>query len=56
MLKKALGTLMIGLCLLTGMKPVLADTIVENVARSGKLTGGNFFDLVPYAYYNKEEN
>lgn len=35
-----------------GIKPVIADTIVENVARTGTLTVGTSFDLVPYAYVN----
>ncbi len=45
-----LGTVITG----WGQKVASADTVLENVARSGVLTVGTSFDLVPYAYYNPE--
>lgn len=53
MLKKFL-TFIGALLLLTGIKPAHAGTILENIARNGTLTVGTSFDLVPYAYYNKQ--
>lgn len=38
--------------LLMGVKPIMAETVVENVARSGTLVVGTPFNLVPYAYNN----
>ena len=38
-----------------GLKPVVAETIVESVARTGRLVVGTSFDLVPYAYFNQKE-
>ena len=34
-----------------GVKPVMAETIVESVARTGKLVGGTSLARVPYAYF-----
>ncbi len=41
--------------LVLGIKPVMAETVVESVARTGKLVVGTSFDLVPYAYFNQKE-
>ena len=38
-----------------GVKPVVAETVLESVARTGKLVVGTSFDRVPYAYFNKQE-
>lgn len=55
MLKKLVITLVSASLMLMGIKPVMADTIIENVARTGKLTVGTSFDLIPYAYYNEKD-
>lgn len=55
MLKKLFITSFIGLLLSTGIKPTMAGTVVENIAKSGTLTVGTSFDVVPYAYINAEE-
>lgn len=54
MFKKQLLTFLSLLMLAIGMKPAVADTILEQVARTGTLTVGTSFDLVPYAYVNPE--
>lgn len=55
MLKKFLTTLIMAVLLLMGVKPVIADTVVERVARTGNLVVGTPFGLVPYAYNNPNE-
>jgi polar amino acid transport system substrate-binding protein len=55
MLKKIVITLISASLMLMGIKPAMADTIIENVARTGKLTVGTSFDLIPYAYYNEKD-
>ena len=54
MFKRLFLTLISTVFLTMGIKPVIADTIVENVARSGTLTVGTSFDLIPYAYVNPQ--
>ena len=54
MLRKAISTFVGIFLLMTGIKPTMAGTVLENVARSGELTVGTSFDLVPYAYYNPQ--
>lgn len=55
MFKQLFITLMSALLILAGVKPSMAGTIIENVARTGKLTVGTSFDLIPYAYFNEKE-
>ena len=55
MLRKLSLSLLSTLLLILGVKPVMAETVVESVARTGKLVVGTSFDLVPYAYYNQKE-
>ena len=55
MLKEISISLLSILLLMLGVKPVVAETVLESVARTGKLVVGTSFDLVPYAYYNKQE-
>ena len=55
MLKKLFPTLISVLLMLVGIKPTMAGTVIENVARTGKLTVGTSFDLIPYAYFNEKE-
>ncbi len=55
MLRKLSLTLLSILLLMLGVKPVVAGTIVESVARTGRLVVGTSFDLVPYAYFNQQE-
>ncbi len=55
MLRKLSLTLLTTLLLMFGLKPVVAETIVESVARTGRLVVGTSFDLVPYAYFNQKE-
>ena len=55
MLRKIPITLLSTLLLIFGVQPVRADTVLESVARTGKLVVGTSFDIVPYAYYNQEE-
>ena len=55
MLRKLSLTLLSILLLMLGVKPVVAETIVESVARTGRLVVGTSFDLVPYAYFNQQE-
>ncbi|MGK7948838.1 MAG: extracellular substrate binding-like orphan protein GrrP [Xenococcaceae cyanobacterium] len=55
MLKKISISLLSTLLLLLGVKPVVAETVVESVARTGRLVVGTSFDLVPYAYVNQKE-
>lgn len=54
MAKRLLLTVISTVFLTMGIKPVLADTIIENVALTGTLTVGTSFDLVPYAYVNPQ--
>lgn len=54
MFKNLLLTLLTGVLLVIGIKPTLANTIIENVATTGTLTVGTSFDLVPYAYVNPQ--
>ena len=55
MLKTLLLTLVSALLLISGVKPVVAETVVESVARTGRLVVGTSFDIVPYAYFNEKE-
>ena len=55
MFRKLSLTLLSTLLLMLGVQPVVAETIVESVARTGKLVVGTSFDLVPYAYFNQKE-
>ncbi len=55
MLRKISLTLLSTLLLILGVKPVVAETVLESVARTGKLVVGTSFDIVPYAYFNQEE-
>ena len=55
MLRKIYLTLLSALLLVLGVKPVMAETVLESVARTGKLVVGTSFDIVPYAYFNQEE-
>ena len=55
MLRKLSITILSTLLLLLGVKPVLASTLLESVARTGKLVVGTSFDRVPYAYFNQQE-
>ena len=55
MLRKFFITLVGTLLLILGIKPVMAETVLESVARTGKLIVGTSFDLVPYAYFNQKE-
>ena len=54
MFRKIILTLLYSILFVSGVHPAIAGTVLENVARSGKLTVGTSFDLVPYAYYNQE--
>ncbi|MGK7927823.1 MAG: extracellular substrate binding-like orphan protein GrrP [Spirulina sp.] len=40
--------------MLAGIKPAIAGTVLENIARSGQFTVGTSFDIVPYSYYNEK--
>lgn len=55
MLKKLLITSITGVLLTIGIKPSVANTVVENVARSGFITVGVSMNAVPYSYINAEE-
>ena len=55
MLKKLSLILVSTLLFITGVKPIVAETIIESVARNGRLVVGTSFDLVPYAYFNQKE-
>jgi polar amino acid transport system substrate-binding protein len=55
MLKKLLLTSLTGLLLTIGIKPSIAGTVVEKVARSGFITVGVPMNAVPYSYINAEE-
>ncbi len=55
MLRKLSITFISILLVLMGIRPSLADTIMENIALTGTLTVGTSFDLVPYAYFNEKE-
>ncbi len=54
MFKNLFLTLLTSIFLMIGIKPILADTIIENLALKGTLNVGTSFDLVPYAYVNPE--
>ena len=55
MLRKISITLVSLLLLMVGSKPVVAETVLESIARTGKLVVGTSFDRVPYAYFNQQE-
>ena len=55
MLRKISITLVSLLLLMLGSKPVVAETVLESIARTGKLVVGTSFDRVPYAYFNQQE-
>ena len=55
MLRKISITLVSSLLLMLGINPVVAETVLESVARTGKLVVGTSFDRVPYAYFNQQE-
>ena len=55
MLRNISITLVSTLLLMLGVKPVVAETVLESVARTGKLVVGTSFDRVPYAYFNQQE-
>ena len=55
MLKKISISLLSILLSMLGFKPVVAETVLESVARTGRLVVGTSFDLVPYAYVNQKE-
>ena len=55
MVRKIPITLLSSLLLIFGVQPVMAETVLESVARTGKLVVGTSFDRVPYAYFNQEE-
>lgn len=55
MFKKLLITSITGVLLTIGIKPSVANTVVENVARSGFITVGVPVNAVPYSYINAEE-
>ncbi|WP_231937591.1 extracellular substrate binding-like orphan protein GrrP [Geminocystis sp. NIES-3709] len=54
MWKKLFVSSLMGLLLSTGIKPVMAGTVLENIAKSGVFNVGTPLNLVPYAYYNEE--
>jgi polar amino acid transport system substrate-binding protein len=54
MWKKIFLSSLMGLLFSMGVKPTMAGTVVENVAQSGVFTVGTPFNIVPYAYYNPE--
>ncbi|NCO76310.1 MAG: transporter substrate-binding domain-containing protein [Cyanobacteria bacterium] len=54
MLKKIFITSLMGLLLSTGVKPSIAGTVVENIAKTGTFTVATPFNTVPYSYYNPE--
>ena len=55
MLRKLALTVLSTLLLLLGVKPIMAETVIESVARTGRLVVGTSFDVVPYAYFNQKE-
>ena len=55
MLRKLFLGLVSTLLLMFGVRPVLADTVMESIARNGKLVVGTSFDVFPYAYFNQKE-
>ncbi|MDJ0678272.1 MAG: extracellular substrate binding-like orphan protein GrrP [Xenococcaceae cyanobacterium MO_167.B52] len=55
MLRKLSLTVLSTLLLLLGVKPIMAETVIESVARTGRLVVGTSFDVVPYAYFNQKE-
>ena len=55
MLKKLSLTLLSIFLMVLGIKPAIAETVMEKVARTGILTLGTSFDLVPYSYVNDKE-
>jgi len=50
MLKKIFITSLMGLLLSTGVKPSIAGTVVENIAKTGTFTVATPFNTVPYSY------
>lgn len=55
MFKKLLITSITGVLLTIGIKPSVANTVVENVARSGFITVGVPMNAIPYSYINADE-
>jgi polar amino acid transport system substrate-binding protein len=55
MLKKLSLTLLSIFLMVPSIKPAIAETVMEKVARTGVLTLGTRFDLVPYSYVNEKE-
>ncbi len=55
MLKKLFLSLLSTLLLLFGVRPVVADTVMESIARNRRLVVGTSFDAFPYAYFNEKE-
>jgi polar amino acid transport system substrate-binding protein len=55
MLKKLLFTSLTGVLLTIGIKPSIAGTVVENVARTGFFSVGTPMNAVPYSYINADE-
>jgi polar amino acid transport system substrate-binding protein len=55
MLKKLLITSLMGLLVSTGIKPTIAGTVTEHIARSGTFTVGTSMNAVPYSYINADE-
>ena len=53
--RNSLIALLGNVLLLAGAKPAAAGTVLENIARSGQVTVGTSFDLVPYSYYNEDD-
>ena len=54
---KKLSSAAIGLLLvLSYVQPTLAETVMEKIARTGTLTVGTRFDLIPYAYTDDQGN
>ncbi|MGI0479566.1 extracellular substrate binding-like orphan protein GrrP [Geminocystis sp. CENA526] len=55
MFKKILFTFVTGVLLTIGIKPSMASTVIEKVARSGFMTVGVPMNAVPYSYINAED-
>ena len=51
---KKTAILFFGLSLLGGNASVMAETVVEKIVRTGKLTAGTSKDALPFAYRNAE--
>ena len=54
MWKKLLLTSLTGILLSIGFKPAKANTVIENIAKTGVFNVGTPIDLVPYSYYNQD--